>query len=90
MIRVPMERLQILVRPDQAALLRTTARQRGIPVTEVVRDAIDEALRARSPQQRLTAWQRFDALPVVAAAPDPADLEATLDDRAATHAWLAR
>lgn len=90
MPRTPMERLQVLVRPDQAALLRSTARQRGVPVTELVRDALDEALHIRSPQERLIAWEHFDALPVVSEAPTPDDLEAVLDDRTASHTWLAR
>lgn len=39
-----MERLQILLRPDQAAHLRDVARVQGAPVTELVREAIDQAL----------------------------------------------
>jgi hypothetical protein len=76
-----MERLQILLRPDQAAHLRDVARVQGVPVTELVREAIDQAFpRQRDPQHR-ASWARFDALPVVAPAPDPDELEALLDDR---------
>ena len=88
MARPPLERIQVLVRPDQAALLRRTARQRGVPVTQLVRDALDEAFGARSPAERQTAWERFDALPVVPDAPHPTELEAFLDDRSPTHTWL--
>lgn len=76
-----MERLQILLRPEQAARLRDAARVQGVPVTELVREAIDQAFpHPRAPQRR-ASWVRFNALPVVAPAPDPEALEALLDDR---------
>lgn len=78
---MPLERLQILLRPDQAARLRDVARVQGVPVTELVRDAIDQAFpHPRAPQRR-ASWARFDNLPIVAPAPDPEALEALLDDR---------
>ncbi len=76
-----MERLQILLRPDQAARLRDMAGVQGVPVTELVRGAIDQAFpHPRAPQRR-ASWARFNALPVVAPGPDPEALEALLDDR---------
>ncbi len=78
---MPMERLQILLRPDQVARLRDMAGVQGIPVTELVREAIDQAFpHPRAPQRR-ASWARFTALPVVAPGPDPEALEALLDDR---------
>ncbi len=76
-----MERLQILLRPDQAAHLRDVARVQGVPVTELVREAIDQAFPRQGDPRRRASWARFDALPVVAPAPDPDELEALLDDR---------
>ncbi len=50
-------------------------------MTELAREAIDQAFpRQRDPQRR-ASWTRFDALPVVAPAPDPDGLEALLGDR---------
>lgn len=85
---VPLQRLQVLVRPDQAELLRKTARERGIPVTQIVREALDASLGGRSPEQREADWERFEALPVVPGAPDPVELERLLDDRSTDHRWL--
>lgn len=76
-----MERLQILLRPDQAARLRDVARVQGVPVTELVREALDQAFPYPRAPQRRAGWERFNALPIVPAAPDPAALEALLDDR---------
>jgi predicted DNA-binding protein len=39
----PMERLQILVTPEQRRRLQAVARERGEPVTSLVREAIDES-----------------------------------------------
>jgi hypothetical protein len=36
-----MERLQVLLRAEQAAHLREVSRVQGVPVTELVREAID-------------------------------------------------
>ena len=76
-----MERLQILLRPEQAARLRDAARAKGIPVTELVREAIDQAIPHPREPQRLASLARFNALPVVGPAPDPVALEELLDDR---------
>jgi hypothetical protein len=43
---VPMERLQILVTPAQRRRLTEAARSRGMAVTALVREAIDEKLPA--------------------------------------------
>jgi class 3 adenylate cyclase len=71
-----MERLQILLRPDQAARLREAARAQGVPVTELVRDAIDQAVPHPRAPKRLASLAQFHALPVVAPGPDPDTLEA--------------
>lgn len=76
-----MERLQILLRPEQAARLRDAARVQGVPVTELVREAIDQAFPHPCTPQRRASWTRFNALPLVAPGPDPGALEALLDDR---------
>jgi hypothetical protein len=76
-----MERLQILLHPEQAARLRDVSRVQGVPVAELVREAIDQAFpHPRAPQRR-ASWVRFNALPLVTPAPDPEALEAVLDDR---------
>ncbi len=76
-----MERLQVLLRPAQAARLREAARRHGVPVTELIRQAIDQAIPSqRAP--RASGLARFNALPVVAAAPTPDELEAQWDERA--------
>jgi hypothetical protein len=76
-----MERLQILLRPDQVDRLRDAARVQGVPVTELVRDAIDKAIPFPREPHRLASLAQFHALPVVAPAPDPDALAAQLDDR---------
>ena len=77
-----MERLQILLRPDQLARLRDAARVQGVPVTELVREAIDQAIPHPREATRRAVLDRFNELPVVAGAPDPVTLEAQLDERA--------
>lgn len=76
-----MERLQILLRPEQLARLREASRLHGVPVTELVREAIDQAVPYPREPARRAAFARFDALPVTASGPAPEDLEAQLDDR---------
>ncbi|MBB6378536.1 hypothetical protein BKA01_005796 [Pseudonocardia eucalypti] len=76
-----MERLQILLRPEQAARLRDAARAKGVPVTELVRDAIDQAIPYPRAPERLAALEEFKALPKVSPAPTPEELEAILDER---------
>lgn len=76
-----MERLQILLRPDQVVRLRDMAGVQDVPVAELVREAIDQAFpQPRAPQRR-DSWARFDALAIVAPGPDPEALETWLDDR---------
>ncbi|MGH3976128.1 MAG: ribbon-helix-helix domain-containing protein [Pseudonocardiaceae bacterium] len=76
-----MERLQILLRPEQAERLRDVARVHGVPVTELVRDAIDQAFPHPRAAARRASWVRFTALPIATPGPDPDTLEALLDDR---------
>lgn len=75
-----MERLQILLRPEQAARLRDAARVQGVPVTELVREAIDQAFPHQRAPQRRAGWTRFTALPIVTPGPAPEALQALLDD----------
>jgi hypothetical protein len=75
-----MERLQILLRPEQVARLRDVSQVQGVPVAELVREAIDQTFPYPRASQRSASWARFNALPVVRPAPDPEALEAVLDD----------
>jgi Ribbon-helix-helix domain len=78
---MPMERLQILLRAEQAAYLREVSRVQGVPVTELVREAIDQAFPHPRVPQRRAGWARFNALPVVPGGPAPEALEELLDNR---------
>lgn len=77
----PMERLQILVTPDQRRRLTVIAGERGEPVTALVREAIDsrfpptvDAAARRAAARRLLDRPRVPYLP-------PEELDALLDDR---------
>ncbi|MBV9140304.1 MAG: ribbon-helix-helix domain-containing protein [Pseudonocardiales bacterium] len=76
-----MEWLQILLRSEQVARLRDVSQVQGVPVAELVREAIDQIFPYSRAPQRRASWARFNALPVVTPAPDPEALEAVLDDR---------
>lgn len=78
---MPMERWQILLRPEQAARLRAVARVHGVPVTQLVRETIDQAFPPTRAPNRRAGWIRFNALPIVTPGPDPETLEALLHDR---------
>src|SRR6185437_1963265 len=76
---MPMERWQILLRAEQAAHLRELARVQGVPVVELVQEAINQAFpHPRAPLRR-ASWARFNALLVVPGGPAPEALEALLD-----------
>lgn len=77
----PLERLQILVTPEQRRRLTALARQRGEAVTALIREAID----SRFPPTvdaavRQAAARRLLDRPKVPYLP-PAELDALLDDR---------
>ena len=52
------QRLQVLIEPDQSKRLQLVARQRGVAVAVVVRDAIDLEL-GRAGRSRLAAGDRI-------------------------------
>lgn len=77
----PMERLQILVTPEQRRRLLVISSQRGEPVTSLIREAID----SRFPPvvdaaARQAAVRRLLDRPKVRYVP-PEELDALLDDR---------
>lgn len=77
----PMERLQILVTPEQRRRLTVLAGQRGKPVTALIRQAIDASFPpAADPEARRAA-----ARVLLDRKPGPAitfeEMEADLDDR---------
>jgi predicted DNA-binding protein len=77
----PMERLQILVTPEQRRRLQAVSNQRGEPVTSLVREAID----SRFPPvvdaaARQAAARRLLDRPKVPYV-SPEELDAMLDDR---------
>jgi hypothetical protein len=75
-----MERLQILIRPEQRRRLAAVSRARGLPVTALVREAIDDAF----PQQTSTAERRAAADSLMAMnvrAPSPEEIDRLLADR---------
>jgi hypothetical protein len=56
----PMERLQILVTPEQRRRLQAVASERGEPVTSLVREAIDSRFPpAVDPEARRAAARRI-------------------------------
>lgn len=76
----PMERLQILVTPEQRRRLTMLARARGTAVTSLIREAIDDAFpeasdaATRRAAARTLLDRRVPFLP-------PDELDRTLDDR---------
>lgn len=77
----PMERLQILVTPEQRRRLAVRAQERGQAVTSLVREAIDaafpppiDAAARQAAARRLLDRPRVRYLP-------PEELDAVLDDR---------
>ncbi len=59
-----MERTQISLDPEQAALLRRLARARGVSMAHLIRDAVDQSYGAAvAPPPREVLWARAtDAL----------------------------
>ncbi len=72
-----MERMQILVTPEQRRRLHAVATQRGVAVTAVVREAIDAAL--TGPDRRSARRDAADhllAMRLDGPAPTPEELDA--------------
>jgi hypothetical protein len=77
----PMERLQILVTPEQRRRLTIIAGQRGEAVTALVREAIDSTFPPKVDAEARRAAARFLLdRPKVPYLP-PEELDALLDDR---------
>jgi uncharacterized protein (DUF1778 family) len=75
-----MERLQILIRPEQRRRLTQAARSQGTAVTALVREAIDEKFPPETTrQERRAAADRLLAMRVPHIEPD--ELNRLLDDR---------
>jgi hypothetical protein len=75
---MPLEhRLQILLDDERHQRLVAVARERGVSVATVVREAIDRGLPRPDSRRRAAAARLLDApdMPV----PDPAELRAELD-----------
>lgn len=77
-------RLQILLDADRHERLLAVARERGVSVATVVREAIDRGLPAPDARRRAAAARLLaaEAMPV----PEPEDLSAELDDLRARRA----
>jgi hypothetical protein len=76
----PMKRLQILVTPDQQRRLTEAARSRGMAVTALVREAIDEKFPSQpSATERREAADFLLAMKVPAMTPE--ELDRLLADR---------
>lgn len=68
------QRLQVLIEPSQSKRLQLVARQRGVAVAVVVRDAIDLEL-GRAGRSRLVAGDRILAAKPIEVPSDARDLE---------------
>ncbi|MGI8462395.1 MAG: antitoxin [Solirubrobacterales bacterium] len=75
---MPLEhRLQILIDDERHQRITAAARERGVSVATVVRDAIDRGIVSSAGSRRAAARRIFDApdMPV----PEPEELKAELD-----------
>jgi hypothetical protein len=70
-------RLQILLDDQRYARITAAARERGVPVASVVREAIDHGLSASSDRRRLAAAHLLDAAEMEV--PDPSALSEELE-----------
>lgn len=68
------ERLQVLIEPSQSKRLQLVARQRGVSVAVVVRDAIDLEI-GRAGRSRLAAGDRILAATPIDVPSDAGHLE---------------
>jgi len=71
-------RLQILLDADRHARLVAVARERGVSVATVVREAIDRGLPAPDTRRRAAARRLLAAAPMPV--PEPGELSVELDD----------
>ncbi len=71
-------RLQILIDPQRYERLQAHARERGVSIARVVRDAIDQAV-PRPESRRALVGRRILAAPPMPV-PDPDELKAELDE----------
>jgi hypothetical protein len=76
-------RLQILIDDERHRRISDAARERGVSVATVVRDAIDRGL-MNPDSQRRAAWQRLREAPDMPV-PDPQELRAELDALRGRH-----
>jgi len=77
-------RLQILLDADRHARLVAVARERGVSVATVVREAIDRGLPAPDTRRRAAARRLLAAEPMPV--PEPGELSVELDDLRARRA----
>jgi hypothetical protein len=77
-------RLQILLDADRHARLVAVARERGVSVATVVREAIDRGLPAPDTRRRAAARRLLAAAPMPV--PEPGELSVELDDLRARRA----
>jgi hypothetical protein len=77
-------RLQILLDADRHARLTAVARERGVSVATVVREAIDRGLPATGTRRRTAASRVLAAAPMPV--PDPGALSTELADLRARRA----
>jgi hypothetical protein len=76
---MPLEhRLQILIDDDRHRRISAVARERGVSVATVVREAIDRGLASSATQRRAAGARLLDA-PAMSV-PDPQELRAELED----------
>ena len=53
-----MERTQISLEPDQAARLRRLARERGVSMSHLIRDAVDRVYGSETEESMERKWDR--------------------------------
>ncbi len=76
-----LERMQVLVRPDQRRRLEAVAKAGHTSVAAIVREAIDEHVgRKRTREESLAALERLEALPPIEHIP-PDELRELIDSR---------
>lgn len=79
------ERLQILIDEERLGRLKAAARERGVSVAQVIREAVDQAIPAQS-TARIRALARIleaESMHV----PDPVDLRRELDISRGERFW---
>lgn len=76
-------RLQVLLDDERYKLVTALAKQRRVPVAEVIREAIDRGLGA-APRRRSAAARRIFEAPDMPV-PEPTELRAELDELRGRH-----